>query len=92
MYQDVVMVTVPYGVRNKFNLFSAPAWSGLKAGDDIVVGEKVRGTVSAVCTLNIEADEYKFLLKAFNRTHPLERITGSYEYKPLFYKEEETHG
>ena len=89
MYQDVVMATVPHGIRNKIDLFFAPAWSGLKAGDDIVIRDRVRGTVSAVCTLNNEADEYKFLLKAFDRTHPLERIEGIYEYKPLFYKEDE---
>ena len=89
MYIDVCMVGVPYGVRNKFNLYAAPAWSGLKAGDDIVVGEMVKGCVSAVCTLNTDADEYKFLLKAFNKTHPLKRIDGVYEYKPLFYKEDE---
>lgn len=88
-YIDVVMVSTLYGVRNNYSLYSAPAWSGLKTGDDIVVGDKVRGTVNAVCTLNTESDEYKFLLKAFEKTHPLRRITGVYEYKPLFYKEDE---
>jgi len=89
MYIDVIMATVPHGIRNKIDLYTAPAWSNLKAGDDIVVKDRVRGTVSASCTLNTEADEYKFLLKAFGRTHPLERIEGLYEFKPLFYKEDE---
>ena len=90
MYIDVTLVTVPHGIKNRIDLYSAPAWSGLKAGDDIVIKERVRGSVSAVCTLNTESDEYKFLLKAFDRTHPLERIEGIYEYKPLFYREDES--
>lgn len=89
MYIDVVMTSTMYGIKNSYNLFSAPAWSGLKVGDDVVVGDKVRGTVNAVCTLNTDSNEYQFLLKAFDRGHPLRKITGVYEYKPLFYKEDE---
>ena len=89
MYIDVCMVNTPHGIANKCRLYCAPAWSGLKAGDEIVVEDKVKGVVGAVCTLNPQANEYKVLLQAFGYTHPLTRISGVYEYKPLFYLEEE---
>lgn len=88
MYIDYVLCAHP-GCVNKY-IFQAPAWSGLKAGDEVIV-ETRRGkqpaTVIDVYTGPFGDSEplTTFFARAMGVTLPLKKVLKKIEYTELQY-------
>lgn len=70
--------------------YEAPAFSGLKTGDKVIVDGEFTyntGTVKAICTINPESDEYAFIM-ALEGAEKLKRVMAKVEYTDFVYPEE----
>jgi hypothetical protein len=85
-------VTVEHENNRHPYLFIAPAFSGLKDGDSVIV-ETSRGKqlaqVKAVTTVNMEDDIADFIIKSTGATNPLKRVLQKVVYQDFEYEDED---
>lgn len=89
-YIDLVLCK--HDGHEKFFLFCAPAFSGLKKGDRVIV-ETIKGeseaTVERSYTISKERDdEFEFILVASGAYLPLRKVLKKIEYIEFEYEEE----
>lgn len=89
MYIDLVLCKVEG--ETKAELFQAPRFSHLKAGDDVLVdtayGEKHAKVINSM-SVDPEYEEHRFILDATGATEPLKRVLSQIRYKAFTYEEE----
>lgn len=82
IYKDYVVAR--FKSNGKTYLFEAPAWSRLKAGDEIDVGGMERPIVLACSTMREDAEELA-MLRAACGSEEIRRINGKYKYVAFEY-------
>lgn len=89
LYIELVVCKHPNCKKNF--LFYAPAWTGLKKGDEVIVDTK-KGEQPAIVqskTIVEEGSEvYSFILESTGATLPLRKVLKVVFYRELEYKEE----
>lgn len=78
-------------LENSNNVYQAPAFSGLKEGDEVVVkrhSEEEVFTVERVYTARKNGAELDFILTASGTKLPLKRILKKVDYKEFDYGDE----
>lgn len=89
MFIDLVLCK--HMVDPRQYLFYAPAFSCLQKDDQVVV-DTVRGNQTATVinsvTVDVDTEDYRFILDATNATLPLKRVISKVAYRELEYKPE----
>ncbi len=84
-HESVLMESQPY-------LFIAPAFSGLKEGDSVIV-ETSRGEqlakVNAVTTVNMDDEIADFIIKSTGAKSPLKRVLKKIIYMDFEYEDDD---
>ena len=73
-------------------LFYAPAWTGLKTGDEVIVDTKHGEQPATVLTKTIvekDSELYNFILESMSATLPLKRVLKKVIYVEMNYEEDE---
>ncbi len=84
-YIDLVVL------KNSNNVYQAPAFSGLKEGDEVVVKRSTKEevfTVERVYTARKSGVELDFILTASSSSFPLRKILKKVDYKEFEYEDE----
>ena len=89
MFIDLVLCK--HLVDSRKFLFYAPAFSCLQKNDQVVV-DTVRGNQTAIVvnsvTVDVDTEDYRFILDATNATLPLKKVISKVMYRDLEYKPE----
>lgn len=83
-YVDFVLVNM-YGDKH---VFVAPAWSDIKAHDEVVV-DKDQFPVIAVATVSPTDEVANLIIKACGEVVPLKKVSAKVEYRRYNYQQEE---
>lgn len=83
-YVDFVLVKM-YGDRH---VVVAPAWSDIKAHDEVVV-DKDQFPVIEVATVSPTSDVANLIIEACREVKPLKKVSAKVEYRQYNYSQEE---
>lgn len=89
MYIDLVLCV--HSENGRPFLFSAPAWSYLKSGDEVIVEARAglaKATVIDCRTVENDSDELMFCVECAGATLPLKRVMRKVTYREFTYPEE----
>lgn len=77
-------------LKNRLYVFQAPAFSGLKEGDEVVIksDKEEVATVERVYTARKSGAELDFILTASGTILPLRKILKKLDYKEFEYEDE----
>lgn len=77
-------------LKNRLYVFQAPAFSGLKEGDEVVIKSDKEEvvTVERVYTARKNGAELEFILTASGTRLPLRKILKKVDYKEFEYEDE----